>query len=45
MEDHVGSKALREFIIETQPLLTSCGHIHEALGIDQPKNSTIINAR
>jgi Icc-related predicted phosphoesterase len=43
MGDHVGSKALIEFIVETQPLLILCGHIHEALGIDQVNNSIIIN--
>lgn len=41
--DHVGSKALRAFIVETQPLLVLCGHIHEALGIDRINNSLLLN--
>jgi hypothetical protein len=41
--DHVGSKALREFIVETQPLLLFCGHIHEAQGIDRINNSVLLN--
>jgi putative phosphoesterase len=40
---HVGSKALRNFIITTQPILVMCGHIHEASSIDQLNNSVLIN--
>ncbi len=31
---HVGSKAIREFVQKTQPLLVVCAHIHEAAGQD-----------
>jgi len=31
--NHVGSKAVYEFILRTQPLLVLCGHIHESPGI------------
>jgi Icc-related predicted phosphoesterase len=41
--DHVGSKALRDFIITSQPILVMCGHIHEASSIDQLNNSVLIN--
>lgn len=41
--DHVGSKALREYIIKTQPLLVMCGHIHEAQSIDRLNDSLLIN--
>jgi Icc-related predicted phosphoesterase len=40
---HVGSKALREFIITTNPILVMCGHIHEARSIDRLNNSLLIN--
>ena len=40
---HVGSKAIRKFIEETQPLVCFTGHIHEGVGIDQIGNSYIIN--
>lgn len=40
---HVGSKALRDFIIATHPILVICGHIHEAQSIDQLNNSLLIN--
>lgn len=40
---HVGSKALRDFIIATHPILVMCGHIHEAQSIDQLNNTLLIN--
>lgn len=40
---HVGSKAVREFIIATHPILVMCGHIHEARSIDRLNNSLLIN--
>jgi Icc-related predicted phosphoesterase len=32
---HVGSKAIRRFIMECQPMLALHGHIHESSGIDR----------
>ena len=32
---HVGSRAVRTFIEQRQPLLCLCGHIHEAAGVDR----------
>ena len=40
---HVGSKALRAFIEETQPELVVCGHIHEGRGIEQLGRTTVVN--
>jgi len=40
---HVGSHAIRHFIESHQPLLTFCGHIHEARGIDKIGETYIIN--
>jgi uncharacterized protein len=40
---HAGSKAIRNFIEDTQPLLCLCGHIHEGKGIDHIGSTTIIN--
>jgi putative phosphoesterase len=40
---HVGSKALREFILTKKPMIVSCGHIHEGRGIDKISDSIIIN--
>jgi uncharacterized protein len=40
---HVGSSALRGFIERTQPALVVCGHIHEARGIDQIGETTVVN--
>jgi len=40
---HVGSKALRAFIEETQPELVLCGHIHEGRGIEQLGRTTVVN--
>jgi len=38
--EHVGSKAIREFIKEKQPLLNICGHIHENVGKEDLIEST-----
>ena len=40
---HSGSKAIRSFILETQPLLAVSGHIHEAISTDTLQNTTLIN--
>ncbi|HEX9333263.1 MAG TPA: metallophosphoesterase [Anaerolineales bacterium] len=40
---HVGSKAVREFIKRTQPLICFTGHIHEGIGIDQVGRTKIVN--
>jgi uncharacterized protein len=40
---HAGSRAIRSFIEETQPLLCLCGHIHEGRGIDHIGSTAIIN--
>ncbi|MDQ1279858.1 MAG: uncharacterized protein QG670_1120 [Thermoproteota archaeon] len=40
---HVGSRAIREFIIRTKPILVFCGHIHEARGTDYLEGSLIVN--
>jgi len=40
---HAGSKSLRKFIEEKQPPLVICGHIHEAIGIDEIGETIIVN--
>lgn len=40
---HVGSKSIREFIEQKQPLVSLCGHVHEARGIDQLGRTLIVN--
>ena len=40
---HAGSVSVRRFIEEHSPLLTLCGHIHEAKGRDQIGRTLIIN--
>ncbi len=40
---HVGSMALKEFILKRKPMIVSCGHIHEGRGIDKISDSIIIN--
>ena len=41
--EHVGSDAVREFIINKQPLLSISAHIHEAGGIDKLGKTTLFN--
>ncbi len=41
--NHVGSRAIRDFIEEKQPLACFCGHIHEATGLDYIGSSLILN--
>lgn len=40
---HVGSKVVRAFIEQRQPLICFTGHIHEGVGIDQIGKTRIIN--
>jgi Icc-related predicted phosphoesterase len=40
---HVGSKSIRKFIEEQQPLVCYTGHIHEGMGIDHIGNTAIVN--
>lgn len=42
-EQHVGSHAVREFILRVQPLICFTGHIHEATGIERLGRTTLIN--
>jgi len=41
--EHVGSLALREFILIRKPIIVACGHIHEGRGIDKISDSIIVN--
>jgi len=41
--EHVGSKAVRKFIQEFQPLIGLHGHIHEASGFDRIGNTLVLN--
>jgi Icc-related predicted phosphoesterase len=43
MKIHAGSIAIRNFIEKHKPILTICGHIHEAYGVDRLGNSLVIN--
>ncbi len=40
---HVGSKSIRKFIEERQPLVCFTGHIHEGTGVDHIGNTTVVN--
>lgn len=40
---HVGSKSVRKFIEDYEPNFAVCGHIQEGKGIDQIKNTKIVN--
>ena len=40
---HVGSKAIRGFIENTNPKLVACGHIHESRAIDSLGASIVVN--
>lgn len=41
--DHVGSRSVRAFIEEHQPLLCLTGHIHEAASLDRIGSTQIVN--
>ena len=40
---HVGSRAVKNFIVQRQPDVTICGHIHEARGVDVVERTKVIN--
>jgi len=40
---HVGSTAVRDFILLRKPDATICGHIHEARGIDRINGQQVVN--
>jgi len=40
---HVGSRAVRDFIEKVRPLLVVCGHIHESRAIDEIGETKIVN--
>ncbi|MEM2921773.1 MAG: metallophosphoesterase [Candidatus Bathyarchaeia archaeon] len=40
---HVGSRALKSFLLSTKPILLVCGHIHEARGIDFVNTTHVVN--
>jgi Icc-related predicted phosphoesterase len=40
---HAGSKSIREFIEEREPIVAVCGHIHESRNTDKLGHTTIVN--
>ena len=40
---HVGSTAIREFLMESQPDVCLCGHIHEARAVDRLGRTIVAN--
>lgn len=42
--EHVGSHSIREFIERKNPVLVSCGHIHEARSVSRLGDALIVNA-
>ncbi|MDI6884019.1 MAG: metallophosphoesterase family protein [Hadesarchaea archaeon] len=40
---HVGSKSIRQYIEQKQPLVSLCGHVHEARGVDELGRTLIVN--
>lgn len=40
---HVGSKSIRKFIEEKQPLVALCGHVHEARNTDKLGRTLMVN--
>ncbi|MBQ9406400.1 MAG: metallophosphoesterase family protein [Desulfovibrio sp.] len=40
---HVGSTAVREFLVEAQPDICLCGHIHEARAVDRLGRTLVLN--
>lgn len=40
---HTGSTAIRDFILEHEPMLAISGHVHEASGTDKLGKTTLVN--
>ncbi|MBS7643667.1 metallophosphoesterase, partial [Candidatus Bathyarchaeota archaeon] len=40
---HIGSKSVRMFIEEREPILALCGHVHESSGVDKIGKTTVVN--
>lgn len=40
---HVGSLAVRNFIVSQNPIITCCGHIHENRGVDSLEGIPMVN--
>jgi Icc-related predicted phosphoesterase len=40
---HVGSKSVRQYIEQKQPMVALCAHVHEARGIDQLGRTLVVN--
>jgi Icc-related predicted phosphoesterase len=40
---HIGSHAIRDYILATRPALHVCGHVHEAAGIDRLMGTLLVN--
>lgn len=40
---HVGSSAVRDFILEAQPDVCLCGHIHESRAVDRLGRTVLVN--
>jgi len=40
---HVGSKSIRQYIEQRQPLVALCAHVHEGRGVDQVGRTLVIN--
>lgn len=40
---HVGSKSIRKFVEEKQPMLLACGHVHEARGVEKLGRTIMVN--
>jgi Icc-related predicted phosphoesterase len=43
MNEHIGSRSVRRFIEEKEPLAVFCGHVHEAPGIDYIGKTLVVN--
>jgi uncharacterized protein len=41
---HIGSPALQKHVLELQPKLVVCGHVHEAAGVQTLGQSMVINS-
>jgi Icc-related predicted phosphoesterase len=40
---NVGSKSVRQFILDEKPILALCGHIHESPGIEKINSTIAVN--